>query len=508
MNKKINIVNNFKFYPTNKLKYNSIKYKNNIAIETNKKKITYSDFYYYCKNLSILLNNLIQKPIVAILGNDNISNYISIFGTLIAGGTYVPINHNLPINYIKKIIKISNCNILIITSNNYKAFNVNDKKKLIILNKKNIFINKHKLLKKENNQSNELAYIIFTSGSTGEPKGVCISRKALDHYSRWLVKYLKITKGKKCSQHPDISFDLSVADIYGTLCGGGTLVPLTDKYQKFFPARFIRDYRITHWISVPSIIDLISNAMDFKKNNFKLLETVFFCGEPLYEYQLDLLFNVNNKLTIINAYGPTEATCSCTALKLNKINYKKFTKGTVSIGKPIPGMSIYLKDKNKKNEGQIVIKGIQVARGYLNDVKMTKNNFILNKKSSSNQYFTGDVAFIFNNKMYFKNREDRQVKIKGYRIELNEIDNALKKINFLPSYSFAISNTIVSFVSSVKKINTQSINQSLLKLIPHYMLPTIIVNLKKFPKTLNDKIDTKKLFNLANQHNNLTIQKK
>ena len=76
-------------------------------------------------------------------------------------------------------------------------------------------------------------------------------------------------------------------------------------------------------------------------------------------------------------------------------------------------------------------------------------------------------------------------------IELNEIDNALKKINFLLSYSFAIRNTIVSFVSSNKKINTQSINQSLLRLIPHYMLPTIIVNLKKFPKTLNDKIDTK-----------------
>ena len=123
--------------------------------------------------------------------------------------------------------------------------------------------------------NNNLAYIIFTSGSTGEPKGVCISRKSLDNYVKWLKLNFNIKKGFNCSQFPEISFDLSVADIYGTLCSGGTLIPAKTIYDKLFPGRFIKDKKINFLVCVPSLIDVIKNSSGLTKKNFTSLKSIF-----------------------------------------------------------------------------------------------------------------------------------------------------------------------------------------------------------------------------------------
>ena len=272
---------------------------------------------------------------------------------------------------------------------------------------------------------NNLAYIIFTSGSTGEPKGVCISRKSLDHYVKWLNTNFNIKKGYNCSQFPEISFDLSVADIYGTLSSGGTLVPAKTIYDKLFPGRFIRNHKINFLVCVPSLIDVIKNSSELTKQNLKSLKSIFFCGEALLKTQVKSIFKVKRNLRIINAYGPTEATVSCTYKEVNfkDLNDKKFH--SISIGSAIPGTKIKLLDNGKfsKNKGEIIIYGNQVAEGYLNK-KENKNKFFLSKKNKS--YFkTGDYVEIFDNEMYFKNRVDNQVKIKGHRIELDEISSCL-----------------------------------------------------------------------------------
>ena len=154
----------------------------------------------------------------------------------------------------------------------------------------NFQIHKNNLKIKKDEKINELAYIIFTSGSTGVPKGVCISRESLNHYVKWLYTKLKIPVGARCSQFPEIGFDLSVADIYGTLCSGGTLCPVDNNFSKIFPGRFIKNKKINFLVCVPSLIDIIRNSNDLNKQNFKLLKRIFFCGEPLLKSQVRDIF--------------------------------------------------------------------------------------------------------------------------------------------------------------------------------------------------------------------------
>ena len=209
---------------------------------------------------------------------------------------------------------------------------------------------------------NRLAYIIFTSGSTGEPKGVCISRDSLGHYVKWLNKKLKIPLGARCSQFSEISFDLSVVDIYGTLCSGGTICPV-DSFGKLFPGRFIKNKKINYLVCVPSLVDIIKNSNGLKANNFKHLKRIFFCGEHLLKNQVKDLFRIKQNLEIINTYGPTEATVSCTYKKVTLKNIKKNSGESISIGNAINGTKIKLIDNgnNSKQKGEVLIFGKQLA---------------------------------------------------------------------------------------------------------------------------------------------------
>ena len=260
------------------------------------------------------------------------------------GGTYIPISSNMPTKRIIKIISKGKASIIICNSRKVKFYkNIFPKK--IFFTEKNLSVKKNNYVsnpKKDNN----LAYIIFTSGSTGEPKGVCISRKSLDHYVKWLNTNFNIKKGYNCSQFPEISFDLSVADIYGTLSSGGTLIPAKTLYDKLFPGRFIRN-KIDFLVCVPSLIDIIKNSSELTKQNLKSLKSIFFCGEALLKAQVKSILRVKKNLRIINAYGPTEATVSCTHKEVSSkdLNNKKFH--SISIGSAIPGTKIKLLDNGK-----------------------------------------------------------------------------------------------------------------------------------------------------------------
>lgn len=482
------------FLPINNLIKNSKKYKNIYAVEDENKNYSYKEFWNLVKNTAFELTKIKKKPLVSIFGERNILSYISMFGTLLCGGTYVPISSSLPIERVKRIISISKSDVIICPYKYISTFKKNFVKKKI-LTEKNFFC-RPKNFKKKHIIENKLAYIIFTSGSTGEPKGVCISRESLNHYLKWLLGILKIFPGEKCSQFPEIGFDLSVADIYGTLCSGGTLISAESEFSNTFPGRFIKEKKIAYLICVPSLIDLINNANDLNKTNIKSLKKIFFCGEPLFKLQVESIFKANKGVEIINAYGPTEATVSCTFKNLTNLNYKKFSKTSMSIGEPIPGVRLEL-NKNEdsaKKEGEIIISGIQVANGYL-DKKKNVGKFFFKE---NNRFFkTGDYASVIDGEMYFKNRIDNQIKIKGHRIELDEIDHNLRKMCLRNVCSVVVRKNIISFVGDVKKFKKQDILKKLSKIIPVYMLPHDIIKLKNLPINQNGKINKKKLLEFA-----------
>ncbi len=472
------------------LKKNCKENSSSIAFEIDKKKISYGKFFKDCINFSNYINHNNIKTI-GVIGNYDYLSYVSIFGTLISGQTYVPINQNLPNQKIKKILKISKINLISVSKLSINRFLKFKVKKFNIKN----LTEKNYLINKNNNSS--IAYIIFTSGSTGEPKGVPITRKNLYHYINWLVKNFEVKKGSKCSQFPNIGFDLSVVDIFSTICGGGTLVIPKNSFYRNFPGRFIKENKITHSVFVPSFVDLMSNSYQINKKYLGSLKQVFFCGEPLYENQVKKLFNSNKNIKIINAYGPTETTVSCTKLLLNKKNYKSYCKDSISIGKSIPGMKIkLLKYKNFKNKiYEILISGPQVFNGYLNGKNLNKNKFLIINKI---KYFkTGDLVNLVNKNIYFKRRLDTQIKIKGYRVELDEIDSVIRKFGIQQTKTIYKGFKLISFVVC-RKIKIASLYNYLKSVLPTYMIPSSIIILKSFPKNINDKVDIKKLIKRSN----------
>ena len=454
------------------------------AISSNKK-ISYGVLWQLASNLAFFLNKKKIKKICILQNeNDDFICYVSMIASLMSGATYIPINSSTPLNRLKFIIESTKANLLISNKKpigNFECKILSTKDVLKLKTIKNFKIKKSK----------KDAYIIFTSGSTGKPKGVRISRESMDHYILWIIKSFFNDKVIRCSQHPGIGFDLSVADIFGTLSGGGTLFPIQNTYDKLFLNKFINKNKLSHWISVPSAVDLIFDGNYLKKNDVKSLKKMFFCGEVLKKIHLQKIFKYNKNIKVINSYGPTEATVSCTSIKLNSKNFLNFCKPTVSFGKPIENMKIGFVEKNKKSQGEIFISGPQISEGYIQEnlnVKKFKN--IKNKKS----FITGDICRIVRGNFYFLNRIDRQVKILGNRIELDEIDRVIGDLTSNTAHSIIYKNKIYSFF--IGKNLKNNLNIKLNKYLPKYMLPNKIIKIKKLPKNKNLKIDEKKLIKL------------
>jgi len=465
-----------------------LKKKNQNVIEYKTKKLSYENFwtqvtslanYFYSKNFN--------KICIIETENEDFFFYVAIFASLISGKTYIPINANTPKKRVEKIINLSKADIIITNRKKIET-------KAVILGTKNI--KKIKIIKKfKIKKTNKDAYIIFTSGSTGQPKGVRISRISLDKYVLWLSNYFFKDKIIRCSQHPGIGFDLSVADIYGSICNGGKLFPKKKKIDKFFLKKFIIKNKISHWVSVPSLSDIIFS--ENKKNyEFKNIKKIFFCGEILKKNHLQKIFKSNKQIQVFNAYGPTEATVSCTIKNLNFKDYKKFCKPSASFGKAIPGIKLSFRNKKTK-EGELIITGDQVSNGYLNNSKLNKLKFF--KKMNKRSFITGDICKKIDGEYYFLNRIDRQIKLNGHRIELDEIDNTISDKTGHTSLSIKYNNKIITFING--HFDNKKLLNYIMKRLPDYMIPSKLHYIKKWPKNKNEKIDEVKLLRIIKLNN-------
>ena len=477
-----------------KLKYRFLRliylnYKNNpdkICIEKGSEKLSYKEFWDLCNKFSAFLSHYSKNktPVVCVFEQRNFIDYVSIIGTLISGGYYIPINKATPPKKIGAIIKSTGANFFV----NESLQNLNFKKTQAIsfLDIKNFNINVKK------NLVSKIAYILFTSGTTGKPKGVVIQKKSLENYVKWITDKIKLDNNSICSQIPSIGFDLSVADIYLSLCSGAKLV-IPDSIDNIFPARWIKKKKISHIICTPSLIDYIIASNQLNKSNFKDVKLVFFCGEPLYESHVKKLFKANKNIKIINAYGPTEATCSMTCCDINYRNYKNKSINTMSLGLPIRGMGIRLFNKslvNNKEVGEILIHGIQLASKYFKQDILTKKKFFY--INGIRYYKTGDLGFYKHKNLFFFARDDKQIKIRGFRVELNEIDHFINKFGYSVCKSIFFKKKIISFIKRPKIDNVKLINYLKTKL-EDYKIPYKIIKINKFPLNKNGKIDTIKL---------------
>lgn len=459
-------------------------YPNRVAYKVGEEKITYNELwssaYYYAE----LLKRQDESPVI-IYGNKELYVIISILACIIAKRTYVPVGIYTPFLRIKKIINITK-STLIITDRKLCIEDIECCELKQLERYKDLPI-------KECNS--DIVYIIFTSGSTGEPKGVPISETNLKNFIDWIssIKPLNEYKNAVVLNQASFSFDLSVADLYYSICNGHTLIAydsdLQENYDKFFEMFSSEKINIT--VMTPTFMKLCLINSEFNVNNFPDFRCVYFCGELLENRTVKDLFRKFPDLKIINAYGPTEATSAISGVII--------TKEIAEEEDILPvGDMLHLATKVEIIDDEIVLKGDSVFGGYLGNYSggyYRENNI--------NCYKTGDVGYIDNGKLYCKGRKDSQIKYKGYRIELSDIEfniNQIPKVKesvVVAKYKEnKIVKTIKAFVMADCDIDTDYIRNELAKKIPAYMIPKTIKIMDRFPVNQNGKTDRKAMTEL------------
>jgi len=506
-------------------KNSSEKYPENISLVVDSKKYTYKYLSDEVSKIASLLE-ILDTENVGIYCYRSFPAYAGILATLQVGKTYVPLNPKLPEARNKKIIELSKCKALIFDNNsifkNDKLFNDLDPNLILIFPEtkdieipikiKNKFIThsrdtitntSHEVASVGNN---DLAYIIFTSGSTGIPKGVPVSHGNVNAYVEYLYERYEITSNDRFSQYSDITFDLSVHDLFLSWKGGASLYCIPE-HSLVAPAKFIKENKLSVWHSVPSVAQLMNRFGMLKTSSFPSLRYSFFCGESLFKTIAIAWQNAAPNSIIENLYGPTEATVAITHYRLPQEKSKiEERNGIVSIGDIFKSQKFCLINEDgfiDDFQGELCLAGSQVTKGYFDNYKNSEEQYVRFAHSDDLWYKTGDIVTIENDRMFYLCRKDLQVKVRGFRIELDEINIAVSRFinqEIIHTIIYPIKNGIAgnlyTFVEKESTHNEKEILQHLSSLLPAYMLPKKIIFLKSFPLSANGKINRNELANL------------
>jgi non-ribosomal peptide synthetase-like protein len=348
--------------------------------------------------------------------------------------------------------------------------------------------------------ADELCYVIYTSGTTGNPKGVAINHASICNFVAVAAEVYGYRPGDRVYQGMTIAFDFSVEELWVPLLAGATLVPGRSGTNLVGSdlAGYLKANRITAMCCVPTLLATIEEELPD-------LRLLLVSGEACPQHLVERWHRPGR--TILNAYGPTEATVSATLTELHPGK-------PVTIGGPLPTYTIVILDENEERElpdgalGEIGIAGIGLAEGYLNRPDLTERKFVpdalgIPNNPSRRIYRTGDLGRInAGGEVEFHGRIDTQVKIRGYRIELSEIESVLMQV---PQIAQAVVHTYSPEPGAVELVAYYTLRQgsskpadadvvdTLRRQLPGYMVPAYLEELPVIPMSTSTKADRKSL---------------
>lgn len=488
-----------------------------IAVVFYDETITYSElnkkanqFAWFLRNFSINKND-----VIVLMLRKSIDFVAAIIGVMKVGGAYLPIDIENPLNRNKEVLRESKAKLIItdsmLISDDMKDFLLDESNELgktVFIDKmKNEINEKEKVNLQNNNCGNDLLYVIFTSGSTGKPKGVMLEHINLINLIRFEMKKTNIDFSGRVLQSASMAFDVSFQEIFSTLLSGGTLYIINNRTKSNISE--LVDYIYKNKVEIlffsPSFIKLIFNNEPYLEMMSKSVKHIIAAGEQLVISDNLRKYIKENNICLHNHYGPTE-THVATTLTLTADD---IIPSNPSIGYPISNNRIYILDENMQSvpvgvSGEIYIAGIGVGRGYLNQPELTQKSFFINPyRKSERIYKTGDFGKMSSDgSIVFLGRKDLQVKINGYRIELQEIEKKLMDMD-------GVKNAVVlnrdekdeqkylcAYLVLDKKNTKEEIRKNLEKELPYYMIPSYFLEVDDIPLNANGKVDQKRLLEL------------
>jgi len=351
------------------------------------------------------------------------------------------------------------------------------------------------------------AYIMFTSGSTGVPKGAVITHNNALNLIAWARNRFHITSNDIFTGVNPPYFDNSVFDLFASIFNGASLAPINDDIVK--QPQLLVDYidlvKCTMWFSVPSLLNFLLTNKVLNVKNLIQIRTFIFGGEGFPKERLKKLFDLYHKSAMmVNVYGPTECTCICSAYNISAKDFDNLTD-LAPLGRLAPNFSYIIdpEDNSNPNYGELCLIGPNVGKGYYNDIIRSSKVF----KSCDNlryfgqsMYCTGDLVELkHDGLLYFKGRKDFQIKRMGYRIELEEIENALSSINTINESAVIYNDMgngmglIIGYYTISQNTCKDKILADLNSILPKFMIPDRLIELDELPKNRNGKTDKKAL---------------
>ena len=356
-----------------------------------------------------------------------------------------------------------------------------------------------------------IPYIMFTSGSTGSPKGVAIKEPGLIEFIDWTAQRFNITHKSTLTNVNPIYFDNSIFDFYASIFHGADLI-VCGQSQLDNPielVKYLSLFNPTIWFSVPTMVRYLMKFRQFTSANFPELKYLVFGGEPFPKSDLKKIYEEFRNLSqLVSVYGPTECTCICSSYTVSDGDFDKM-KDYCPLGFINEGFYYYIIDEFNKMcldgaKGQLVLGGVAVAGGYVGQQSLTDKVFVQNHCHSSfddEVYLTGDLVSENNGTIQIHGRIDNQVKVNGFRVELEEVENIINSTDcvvecmaLLQTNSLDLNEICVLYVLN-ENFDGVDLKSHLPEMLPSYMKPRTVLPVRELFKNAAGKLDRAK--NLA-----------
>ena len=482
----------------------AIKKPHAIAVQFDSLQMTYQALNERSNQLANYLQHegVQTETLVGVFLERSIDMLVALLAILKAGGAYLPLDPSYPRERLEYMVMDSKLALLITQQNMVNKINTSHLKRinldvdLALIEKQGINTPQRDWL------ISNLAYVLYTSGSTGRPKGVLIQHDSLNNFLQAMLMSIELQENDILLAVTTISFDIAALELFLPLMVGARVVLADSKstYNVDSLVYALNYFNVSVMQATPATWQLLLASGWSCKKGFKALVG----GEVLPPIVAEKLHQ-GGCLTW-NLYGPTENTVWTTLYAVKDIKKDKFGHlKSIPIGKPLCNVQTYILDNKLQLtpagiSGELYLGGSGLARGYLNQTELTQTKFIqhpYSKNSTDRLYATGDLArFLPDGNIEFLGRKDSQVKLRGYRIEIGEIENTLLKHEaivectvILHPESLEKDSFLAAYIVSKTSIKRVDLQQFLMNFLPAYMVPSTFQFLPSLPRTQNNKID-------------------